>query len=186
MRSFIAIHIDEALRRRVANTRRALERADADVRWVKDDALHLTLKFLGDIAEPEAARLAERLRLEAQRFPPFELDFAGVGRFPKGGSPKVLWIGCRGDVSKLVGLAQAVERAALEIGVPREEHPFSPHLTIGRVRSPRNLQRLKNALEARFDDVIGVQRADRFTLYRSTLTSDGPIHEEIEGFTLGG
>ncbi len=185
MRAFVAIPIDEALRLRIGETRKALERADADVRWVAHENLHLTLKFLGEIDEAQAATLRGRLRTEASRFPALDLDLAGVGRFPPGGPPRIVWVGCRGDAPKLVGLAGAVERAALEIGVPKEDRPFSAHLTIGRVKSPRNRQRLGNALEARCDDVIGRQRADSFTLYRSTPMPAGPIYDAVEIFRFG-
>lgn len=185
MRAFVAIPIDETLRVRIGDARKALERADADVKWVAHENLHLTLKFLGEIKDAQAATLRERLRTEAARFPALDLNWTGVGRFPPGGPPRILWIGCRGDAPKLVGLAGAVERAALEIGVPKEDRPFSAHLTIGRVKSQRNQKRLLNALEARNDDGIGEQRADSFTLYRSTLTPAGPIYDEVELFRLG-
>ena len=97
----------------------------------------------------------------------------------------MIWIGCRGDVSRLVGLAQAVERVAAECGFPREDHPFTPHLTIGRVKSPRNKERLLNALAARHDDVFGPARVGHFTFYRSTLTAEGPVYGEIERVPLG-
>lgn len=185
MRAFVAIPIDDPLRVRIGETQRALQRADADVKWVAHENLHLTLKFLGEIDEARAATLRERLRAEASRFPALELDLGGVGRFPPGGPPRIVWIGVRGDAPKLVGLAGAVERAALEVGVPKEDRPFSAHLTIGRVKSPRNQKSLLNALEARHDDVIGRQRADSFVLFRSTLMPTGPIYDEIEGFRFG-
>ena len=96
-----------------------------------------------------------------------------------------MWIGCEGDVPKLVGLAGAVERASLEVGAPKADYPFSPHLTIGRVKSPRNARSLQNALEARWDDEIGPQRVEKIALYRSTLTPEGPIYEEVGSFRLG-
>ncbi|MBI2900018.1 MAG: RNA 2',3'-cyclic phosphodiesterase [Planctomycetes bacterium] len=185
MRAFLAIPIDDAVRDRIVETQKALQRADAGVRWVARENLHLTLKFLGDVAEPEISRLSERLGLEAQRFPSMDLDLSGVGRFPPGGPPRVVWVGCRGDVSRLVGLAQAVERVATELGFPSEERRFTPHLTIGRVKSPKNQERLLNALAARHDDVFGRARAEHFTLFRSTLTPDGPIYEQVVRFPLG-
>jgi 2'-5' RNA ligase len=184
MRAFVAIPIDERLRDGMVAVQEALRRAAADVRWVERENLHVSLKFLGEIDETQHALLAERLRGEATRFPPLELEFAGVGRFPSGGAPRVLWIGCRRDVSKLAGLADAVERAAADADVPRENRPYAAHVTIGRVRSPANKQRLLAALEARRDDVIGRQRVEAFALYRSTLTPEGPIYEALERFPL--
>lgn len=179
MRAFVAISFDEPLRRRIGEIRRELERAGADVRWVSTENLHLTLKFLGDVEEVGVAAFRERLRVVASRFSPLNLDLGGVGRFPR-----VLWVGCAGDVPRLIELAHEVERAALEIGVPEENRPFSPHLTIGRLKSPRCMRTLDEAVEARRNEPVGRQRVDRFTLYRSTLTPKGPIYDAIESFPM--
>jgi len=183
MRAFVAIPIDEPLRRRIGEIRRRLERIDADVRWVALENLHLTLKFLGELDEPTVVSLRERLRSEAHRSRPFEIRLSGVGRFPPSGVSRVIWIGCRGEVSCMEDLARGVEQAALEIGVPKEGRDFSPHLTIGRVKSPRNSKPLAAAVHG--EEEVGSQRVESFTMYRSTLTPTGPIYDPVELFRLG-
>lgn len=96
----------------------------------------------------------------------------------------MIWVGCRGDVSKVTGLAQLAERAATLIGIPEEQRPFSPHLTIGRVKSGRNRDSLLRAMGARADEVIGPLRVDRVRLYRSTLTPKGAVHDVAEEYPL--
>lgn len=184
MRAFLAIPFPVELRNRVGALQRALMRADADVRWIPPGNLHLTLKFLGEIGEEDPARISELLRPEIARYGPLDLHFEGVGRFPKGGPPRVIWVGCGGEISKLSGLAQLAERAATLIGIPEEQRPFSPHLTIGRVKSGRNRDSLLRAMGARADEVIGPLRVDRVRLYRSTLTPKGAVHDVAEEYPL--
>jgi len=96
----------------------------------------------------------------------------------------VVWAGCSGDAAKLAGLAQAVERAAERIGVPRENRPFVAHLTIGRVKSPRNAKRLLQAIENQKEAFLGKDAAAGFTLFRSTLAPEGSIYEALAEFPL--
>lgn len=184
MRSFVAVEVDSSVKDALLRIIDRLRRVPADVRWVARENMHLTLKFLGEIDEAQAARLRELLRVETSRFAPLELEFVGLGRFPPQGAPRVVWAGCRGDVDKLKGLAAAVERTAKETGVPPEERPFSAHLTIGRVKSPRSGRALADAIAGFADDPFGKQTVRSFTLYKSTLTPDGPIYEAVERFEL--
>jgi len=186
MRCFVAVRVPDAVRRRVAELQQALRRAEADVRWVEEGNLHLTLKFLGEIGEGEAARLGELLSLEAARWPRLKVEYAGAGSFPERGAPRVVWAGLSGDLEKLAGLAAAVERAAEQVGVPREGRPFVAHLTIGRVKSPRNARRLAAAVEQQDGAALGKDEVAEFVLFRSTLTPQGPVYEPLAVFPLGG
>jgi 2'-5' RNA ligase len=185
MRSFVAVEVPAPVRRRVAELQEALRRADADVKWVEEGNLHLTLKFLGEIGEEPAARLKELLAVEAARWPRLKVDYAGTGSFPSHGVPSVVWAGLSGDLEKLAGLAAAVERAAGEVGVPREGRPFVAHLTIGRVKSPRNAKRLASAVAQQDRAVLGKDEIAEIVLFESTLTPQGPIYTPRGRFPLG-
>src|SRR5687767_4376349 len=124
MRCFVAVEVPEEVRGLLARVQEALRRADADVKWVERENVHLTLKFLGELTEEAAARLSGALAAEAARWPPLRLAFGGIGVFPERGAPRVVWAGCAGDLERLAGLARAVERAAEAEGVEREPHPF--------------------------------------------------------------
>lgn len=184
MRCFIALPVPAAVRDVAARVQEALGRVDADVRWVKPESMHLTLKFLGELGEETVAELGERLAEEAARWPALRLEYRGIGRFPARGAPRVVWAGCEGDVAKLAGLAAAVERLAEGAGVPREGRPFVAHLTIGRVRSPRNAKRLDAAIAAQREVSLGADRAAEFVLMRSTLTPQGPVYGRVRAFPL--
>jgi RNA 2',3'-cyclic 3'-phosphodiesterase len=184
MRCFVAIALPAAVRKHLVRVQDILRRSDPDVKWVEEENLHLSLKFLGDVDEEPLARLKGLLSIEALRWPKIRLTYAGIGTFPEHGTPRVLWAGCSGDLERLAGLAGAVERAAEVVGVPREHRPFVAHLTIGRVRSARNVKRLKASLENQREVPLGSDDVGAFVLFKSTVTNKGPIYEELSAFPL--
>jgi 2'-5' RNA ligase len=184
MRCFVALALPPPLRKLLVQVQDALRRADADVKWVEEDNLHLSLKFLGDVDEEPLAKLKGILSVEALRWPAMGLDYSGVGAFPDHGAPRVVWAGCGGELEKLAGLAAAIERSAEQVGVPRERHPFVAHLTIGRVRSDRNLKRLQSAIENQREVPLGRDEVRGFVLFKSTLTPKGPVYEALATFPL--
>ena len=184
MRAFVAVPVGGAVRGILVRIQEALRRADADVKWVEPHNLHLSVKFLGEIGEDPAARLGELLREEAARWPRLALEYAGVGTFPDHGPPRVVWAGCRGDLEKLAGLARAVERAAEQVGVPRENRPFVAHLTLGRVKSARNERRLRAAIENQRNVPVGKEEVAGLVLYRSTTRPEGPVYDALAEFPL--
>jgi 2'-5' RNA ligase len=186
MRCFIAVALPPPVKKLLVQVQDALRRADADVKWVEEENLHLSLKFLGDVDGEALSRLKGILSVEALRWPALSLTYAGVGTFPERGEPRVLWAGCGGDVEKLAALAGAVERAAEQVGVPREHKPFVAHLTIGRVKSGRNAKRLLAAIAPQREVPLGSDHVKEFVLYTSTLTPKGPIYESVAAFPLAG
>ncbi len=184
MRCFVAVNVSDPVRRLLGPVLAELRKSDADVRWEPEENLHVTLKFLGEIGAGPAEKLRGLLAVEASRRPGFPLEFTGLGSFPEGGEPRVLWVGCRGDAGKLCGLAAAIESAAEQVGVPREARSFSPHLTIGRVKSSRNLEPLRQALAGRKEVLLGSQEVGSFDLVESTLTPRGSVYRTAGTFAL--
>jgi 2'-5' RNA ligase len=184
MRCFVAVKVAEPVRDVIVRVQEALRRSDAHVKWVERENLHLTLKFLGDLDKGQVDTLKSLLADEAVRWRPPALHYAGIGTFPERGVPKVVWAGATGDIDRLAGLATAMERHAETVGVPRERHPFVAHLTIGRVKSDRNVKRLQSAIEAQRLVPLGKDEVASFELIRSTLTSDGPVYDVLESFAL--
>ena len=184
MRCFVAIALPAEVRKHLVRVQGLLRRGDPDVKWVEEENLHLSLKFLGDVDDEPLSTLKGLLSVEALRWPRLKLTYAGIGTFPEHGAPRVIWAGCSGDLERLAGLAGAVERAAETVGVPREHRPFVAHLTIGRVRSGRNVKHLKAALENQREVPLGSDEVGAFVLYKSTVTNKGPIYEELASFPL--
>lgn len=183
-RMFVAVDLPDPVRRAVRAQVDVLEAAGADVRWVPGEQLHVTCKFLGDVVRARVDSVRDALRAIPSGGA-LELELRGLGRFPppRRGAPRVFWLGIEGEVDRLVDLAAAVDAACAVHGVARERRPFTPHLTIGRVRSGRNLRALEALVEQRAPEVaIGPTVVETFRLYRSELRPDGALHTAIEEF----
>src|SRR6266850_5653786 len=148
VRTFICIEIPESIKERIDGLQTTLKEIDAQVSWTKPSNIHLTLKFLGGV---EAARI-DRVRKAVQRaatgISPFEIEVSGAGCFPSPRNPRVLWVGFSVVPEALKELYKNIEDELAREGFPREKRKFSPHLTIGRVRTPHNSAVVAEALIA--------------------------------------
>lgn len=135
LRCFIAIELPAEVTAGLADLRAQLERPSQHyVKWVRPEAIHLTLKFLGSIQadrQPDVSRAVERA-VEGNRS--FHLEVSGLGGFPSLQQPRVLWVGVAGETKQLEALQKKIDNALADLGFPREERPFVPHLTLARVR----------------------------------------------------
>lgn len=179
MRTFIAVELDEAIRNELARVQARLKYSGADVKWVEPGNIHLTLKFLGEVSEEKAKDVAAALTSVAQGFRPFEITIKDLGIFPKPDFPRVVWAGVENGCEKASDLARQVEDSMEKLGFQRELRPFSPHLTIGRVRSPKNKEALKEKIVADKIEKRLAQNIDSLILFRSELTSKGPIYTKL-------
>lgn len=177
MRLFIAVDVSEEVRVAVAEQVMRLRQASADVGWVKPENFHLTLKFLGEASDAQLGDIKASLDLIAASRAAFEMELRGVGCFPDGGIPRVVWVGVDAGRDRLTVVARDVEDAMEALGFSRERREFAAHLTIGRVRSPRGAERLRRLVDAEANTSLGCCRVDEVRLYRSTLTSGGSIYE---------
>lgn len=182
MRAFVALELPRSVIRRISEIRGALATPDAKVRWVEPEKMHLTLKFLGDVDAQQLEAMAESVRQASERFDALKLGVGGLGAFPNRRNPRIIWVGISGH-NGLLELYRHFEEAAVAVGVEPDERPFSPHLTLGRVKfverhSPL-LQRLKSIrVETLFASVT------RVTLFQSTLTPEGPVYTPVERVQL--
>ncbi|MBK9374543.1 MAG: RNA 2',3'-cyclic phosphodiesterase [Holophagales bacterium] len=192
IRAFVAVPVeDPVVKRRLAGAR-SLVPPLPGLRWIPESQLHFTLKFLGEIEEErvaaaKAATSAAIVAIAAARAvtespvpaAPFRLGLEGLGAFPSRGSARVLWAGCGDGADALSALASAVEEAFTAAGFRREERPFSPHLTLARVKDPDTGRRLARALETVPPEPFGVVSVSSLVLFRSELTSRGADHSEL-------
>ncbi len=190
VRCFFALYLDApaqaAVAAAIADLRQATDPAgDRAVRWTPRDALHLTLRFLGDVPRPTADALAGAVAARLGGLRAFDLRLTGAGAFPPRGRPRVLWIG--GDpVPALSELHARVEDACDATGLGRESRQFRAHLTVGRPRpgAPLDYAALAAAL-ARVGFVASTH-VDSFHLMASDLTPAGARHTALRAFPLGG
>jgi 2'-5' RNA ligase len=183
MRLFIAIDLPPQIKRELADIQAKLKKANAVVRWVSPDGIHLTLKFLSEVADDKVAGVVDALAESVPRISPFTLEVAGLGVFPSLSRPRVIWTGVKG-AEGLMALAEEVEKAMMKLGFPREKRGFSPHLTLGRVKSPRGIDRLTKIIMEEKDISLGKFTADGYLLIRSILRPEGAEYIKIRKFNL--
>jgi 2'-5' RNA ligase len=139
--------------------------------------MHLTLKFLGDIAQAQVEPILTALRATLSNLSSFSVQASGLGAFPNLRRPKVLWAGLHGE--GLVGLQEKVESALVALDFSREERDFTPHLTLGRVRSLRGWEQVLAVVKKHEQVQFGESLVDRVTLYQSTLRPDGAVYSPL-------
>jgi len=180
LRTFIAIELPDAIQHAIEKETAALrESIDSGcVRWTPVDNVHVTLKFLGDSSAPNIELLKQMLDREAAAVPPFEVTLQNLGSFPNQRRPRIIWIGLEAPAA-LASLQRAVEAGAARLGYEAEGRPFSPHLTIGRVRQnlqPAQLQTIGMRLKENQIGRIGSSRVDSVELFKSDLQPQGSVY----------
>ena len=186
IRSFIAIEIPPAVRLLLEGLQRDLKKAEGDVRWVRPEGIHLTLKFLGSIEKREAEKVSRALESIAAAWRPIDLNFHGMGCFPGLRAPRVVWVGLNRGREQVVSLQQVIEDRLAKEGFAREQRSFTPHLTIGRVRSQRGREALIQTIEMKRDIPIGGFCTREITFFRSELNPQGAIYTKMGIFPLRG
>ncbi len=184
MRAFVAIFPPSEIQ--AAAVAMALEavrrhgvRAGDRVRWVRSENVHLTLKFLGGIQEEVLGDLCAALEETCAGHAPFDVGLAGLGAFPSAQRARILWTGVGAGFDRLRALAADLEATLAPLGFEREERPYTPHLTLGRVRRrPASFDALPTVTE---DLRFQVRRVE---LAESTLTPEGAVYRIIGAFAL--
>ena len=182
-RTFIAIELPADVRARVVQHIHSLRREIPDVRasWSRDDNLHLTLKFLGNVPVTDIPKVSDAVAGATRSVSSFELTFAGCGTFPPRGRPSVLWIGAQ--AAGLHDLHVALENELEGRGFPRESRPFHPHLTIARLRNSQGARQL-----ADFQQSLGFApvafTVSELVVFRSELLKQGSKHTAISRHPL--
>jgi len=178
MRCFVAVEIDDQIRKMVKKLQADIE--DYDVKLVEPDNLHFTLKFFGEL-DKDRLKIAEaKLEKIAKLFQPFETSLLGLGIFPSANYIKVIWAGVEGK--SLYDLQKRVEEEFS--GVFKSEEPH-PHLTIARVRTPKHKKELTEFVNKNKHLWLGKLRIGEIKLKKSSLTPRGPVYNDIRTFKLG-
>jgi len=194
MRLFVALDMNDDIRNRIARFLEGVRGFAPDVRWVRPESLHVTLKFVGERSEEDVERIKQSLAtIEAEAI---EMRFCSYGFFPGAREPRVFWIGIEAG-PELAYLAATVDATLASLGIPKEEHTFSPHLTLARGArgsgSPRRqkkdgpnstFQRLQEKLVALPAPEFGTMTAHEFFLYQSQLAPGGSKYTKLAGFPL--
>lgn len=189
VRAFVAVELSEDVRQALAAVQRAVQRhVPSGVRWVAPESVHLTLKFLGDVPVARLGAVTEAMRLVAAGCASFDVTLNGVGAFPNGRSPMVVWVGLAGDTAALLKLAKALETALAALGFPPEGRPFSSHLTLGRARdrmTTEERQCLATLLAQPPQVAPAAMRVESISLMRSVLNPSGAQYTRLAEVGLG-
>ncbi|MFQ6015366.1 MAG: RNA 2',3'-cyclic phosphodiesterase [Anaerolineae bacterium] len=189
IRSFVAIELDESVAAGLAEVQKRLkgQAVAGPLRWVAPRNIHLTLKFLGNIPAARVDEIQAAMAEACQGLSPFQLTFGGLGCFPGLARPRVVWVGVEDKTGTLTELQGAVERNLKAIGFPPEGRPFSPHLTLARVRKPirsGQIRKLGGLIQATTVGQIGQMTVEEVSLMRSDLRPTGAVYTRLAAVTL--
>lgn len=188
IRAFIAIELPDEVRSALAELQASLQaEPQAAVKWVDPYGIHLTLKFLGNIDTGKISDITRAIEQAAQGFTPLALEVKDLGVFPNFKRVRVVWVGVGGDITQLKQLQQRLESNLVPLGFARESRPFTPHLTLARVRekaSPTEQQRFGQLITSAKFETAHHFTADSISLMQSQLTTAGAIYHQITKASL--
>lgn len=187
MRTFIAVDIDEQIRKSLARLQEKLGVeagiGKGDVKWVRPETVHLTLKFLGEIKDEKSIEVCNIVKEIAGRHGSFELNIEQVGCFG-GKSARVLWVGTGKGCDQLGQLAKDIDEQLSLAGWPKETREFTGHLTLCRIKNFRAGAELAKTAEDYKDFKLGSMAVDSVVVYQSKLTPSGPIYIPLGRYEL--
>jgi 2'-5' RNA ligase len=187
MRCFVAIEIEEGIQQSLGDLQKQLTRkADmhrGDVKWVHPDAMHLTLKFIGEATDKQIVEICNIVKGVAQKHEAFDMAVKQVGHFGGEGA-RVLWVGAGLDCEPLLKLQRDLEEALAQVGWPPEGRKFSGHLTLCRIRNVKAGLKLAKLAEEFQESDLGVTRCDSVCVFESQLTPEGPVYTPLGRFKL--
>lgn len=184
IRSFLAIEFPESLKEIIAGYLKDLKQVPSKIKWISPGQSHLTLKFFGSISEELIGKVSQTLLKVLFDCPRIHLSLKGIGAFPNLFRPRVIWAGLGGETETLQEVYQAIEQALVPLGIPKENRPFHPHLTLGRnklkeVNEP--LYRLLRQWSNGESEPFVVQEV---ILFKSDLKPQGPVYTKLGVFPL--
>ena len=184
LRCFIAVELPEELKKNIYVYMEKLKATTADVKWISPENLHLTLKFLGNTQEELLKDINKRLISLAKAHDRFSLQVSGAGVFPNIKYPRVVWLGVH-DSEEIIKLQHDIDESMEGLGFKRDEKQFTPHLTIGRVKSMRNKDALIKELATLKEVDFGKIEVINITLMKSELKPGGAEHFKLSEILLG-
>ena len=182
IRSFLAIELDEELVPKILDVQKEFKKTNANIKYVPSQNMHFTLKFFGNIDLDMVDDISSAVEKVIKNYSSFDLNIKNCGCFPNKKVIKVLWLGLE-EGSPIKDLQKDLDKEFRKLGFKKEKN-FISHLTIGRVKSPKNKKEIREAIEKLENIEIGNMSVSKICLKKSTLTPQGPIYEDIKVFEL--
>lgn len=183
IRLFIALKIEKEIQQKFNTIITDFKTKGGKVKWVDAKNLHITLKFLGNTDVKLVDSIISQLHKSAKNYQATESNFTTLGGFPHLRKPKVIWADIDKNKNLIIEVAQSIDNALSEINIEKNDKPFTPHLTLGRVKSYDELKPLTEYLSNYTFENIPIT-FDSILLIQSTLTQQGPIYRTLEEITL--
>ncbi len=175
-RAFISVDVVPS--QALVTVMRRLASSRADLKMVRPELMHLTLKFLGDTDESLVGKVVSRMSSTAEDFVPFRITLKGMGAFPSMSNIRIVWVGIE-DGGSLGLIAERLDESMAQLGFEREKRGFRPHLTLARARSPRNMAAVQQILMENAALDCGEYQIDRLMLKKSVLSPTGPAYSTV-------
>jgi 2'-5' RNA ligase len=186
MRLFFAVRVSEAIRRDIGQALKTFPLRNPPWRWISLENMHITLKFLGETDEGLLPDLREVAAGAARGAGPFRVAYGRFGGFPNLSRPRVLFFEGQEGTKELASIASALESGVEPLGIPRENRPFTAHLTVARIKVPLSRDVIAALGTVPPLPATSFQKVDRFSLMQSHLSREGATYEEVAGFPLAG
>lgn len=187
IRAFLAVDPPEEIFREIIKIQERLRKTiKGDIRWVRPEGIHLTLKFFGYVYQSDVANISLVVKNNVAGMKALTLNVRNLGAFPTVTRPRVLWLGIDGDTEALISLQAKTDTGFHEYGFKKEERPFRPHLTLARVKEPKELVGLAEAVKKNEDYVAGSFTVNGLTLFKSDLRPTGALYTKLSDFPFPG
>jgi 2'-5' RNA ligase len=188
VRTFIAIELPDELKEGLAQLQAQLKSSNpSSVKWVDPFGIHLTLKFLGNIDVARISEITQVVKAASQEISPFHLEVKGLGVFPNLRRVQVVWVGVGGELDRLRQLQQRLESNLAPLGFAAESRPFTPHLTLARLRDralPSERERLGQLIAGTKFETVHTINVASINLMKSQLTREGAIYSRLSSVEL--
>lgn len=176
IRAFIAVEIDLQTKQKISNLVSSLEKSNADVKWITKEQMHLTLKFLGNVEQSKIQEISNVLKSIADNFKPFSISLSNIGGFPNLDHPRVIWVAINKNAGILKNIAEKIDLELEKSGLKKDSREFKSHLTLGRVRSSKNMAALIKLIKETAFSSENDFNITKLILFRSALTPKGATY----------
>jgi 2'-5' RNA ligase len=184
MRTFVAIDLEHELKETISHFIQKLDSHNPKIRWVKNQGMHLTLKFIGEIPEDKVFDIRSVLMDLSDHHARFPLKLEGTGTFPpRSRNPRILWVGIAKN-DELMSLQKEMESQLETLSISREKRTFFPHLTLGRIKSSHNIMPVLHELSQNKDTEFGHMEVAKITLFQSILKPTGAEYSTLANIEL--
>ena len=184
IRAFVAIEIDSGIKDRLSEYLDQLKKTDASVKWVAPENIHLTLKFIGYIEEETLPDLNKIISDAVSCLGPFSISIGNIGAFPNLKKPRIVFVCVQDKGNNLLNIHERLDKGIGRLGIKMESKKHAGHITLGRIKSQKNISRLTSVLNSGTKCSFGLEKVNYISLMQSRLTPAGPIYTKLNNFML--